>query len=91
MSSTETGRDSHTSGDFENSITENGLPVKEQFSISEPVEQTGTLLAMHNAENMIVQDDRTPFQREIARQLGMESGDNRCLPAIFAAALYRSK
>lgn len=28
----------------------NGLPVKEQFSITEPVEQTQTLLALHNMD-----------------------------------------
>ena len=32
------------------SVAENGLPVKEQFSFSEPVEQTDKLLALHNMD-----------------------------------------
>jgi len=38
------------------SITGNGLPVKEQFSISEPVEQTKTLLAVHNKDWNFIRD-----------------------------------
>ena len=38
------------SGDSAERIAENGLPVKEQFSITEPVEQTQTLLALHNMD-----------------------------------------
>lgn len=41
---------------IENKITHNGLPVKKRFSLSDPVEQTGTLLAVHNKDWGYIRD-----------------------------------